>query len=70
MYDRFVCDVQYGGLYGELYDGFVRPWKWTFALRTKNIRFFGESPPTQVVHQQQALTEAAAQKLLIRSGLQ
>jgi hypothetical protein len=26
MYDRFVCDVQYGGLY----DGFVRAWKWIF----------------------------------------
>jgi hypothetical protein len=29
MYNIFVRDMQCGGLYGRLYDRFVRPMKWT-----------------------------------------
>jgi hypothetical protein len=29
-----VYDVQKCNLYGRLYDGFVRPWKWTFSVKT------------------------------------
>jgi hypothetical protein len=36
---KFVCDVQYGALYGGLHDGFVRSWKWTFSVY-KNTPLF------------------------------
>jgi hypothetical protein len=40
-----VYDVQKCNLYGRLYDGFVRPWKWTF--RWNNGHKPNMLPPTR-----------------------
>jgi hypothetical protein len=42
-----VYDVQKCSLYGRLYDGFVRPWKWTL---TDTWLPQGGLPCTHVVH--------------------
>jgi hypothetical protein len=41
---KFVCDVQYGALYGGLHDGFVRSWKWTLRGRLHGAFFMSDKP--------------------------
>jgi hypothetical protein len=39
---KCVRDVQYGALYGGLYDGFVRSWKWTCSGQTVGFSMVDE----------------------------